>query len=460
MRTPPRQGRDSALHLHLDPVGGVAGDMFVAAVLDAFPQLAEPMLDALGKSGLPDDVTYRVVQQSDGVLLGHLFEVAKTSPTNSSNANHGVHRHSQGHGHGHVHEHGHSHEHCHEHEHAHEHLGSNQIHAGGPGHGHMPFSRVKDNLRTSSLDAVVRDRAIAIFHVLAVAEARVHGVNVDDVTFHEVGAWDSIADIVAAAFLISSLDTATWSCGPLPLGSGRINTAHGILSVPAPATVQLLTGFQVFDDGLPGERVTPTGAAILKHLNCTQPLGPTPRVLTRSGVGFGQRRLPGMSNVLRIMAFDDHRHPDTKSIALFSFEIDDQSGEDLAVGLERIRAFPGVLDVLQIPAFGKKGRMLAKIQVLAQPEFADQVCQCCLTETSTLGVRQQIVPRIVLDRNETAVRLNNADLRVKISQRPGGTPTAKAEMDDLAVLGIDRAAREALRRAAETQALESEPNDE
>lgn len=439
------------MHLHLDPVGGAAGDMFVAAVLDAFPDLASPMLDALGKSGLPNDVTCRVVDHTDGILTGHRFNVTKASQASHSHINPAASSHLQSHGH--LHSHGHAH-----HEHSHDQIVVSSHNAHGADH--MPFKRVKLQLGNSLLEPDVRDHAIGIFQLLAQAEAQVHGMSIDDVVFHEVGAWDSIADIVAAAYVISSLGKVEWSCGPLPLGSGRFKSAHGLLSVPAPATVELLTGFVVFDDGLPGERVTPTGAAILKYLNCAPSLGSTFRQLSGSGVGFGQRRLPGMSNVLRVLVFENLQPEPAAAVVQLSFEVDDQTGEDLAVGLERIRAMPGVLDVIQIPAFGKKGRMMAKIQVLARPEVSDQVCHACFSETSTLGVRHQVLPRIALDRNETQIPFDSGDLRVKTTRRPNGTITAKAEMDDLVSTGADRAGRDMLRRAAESRALEGAPDDD
>ena len=139
-------------------------------------------------------------------------------------------------------------------------------------------------------------RAIAIFAVLAEAEGRVHGIAPAEVSFHEVGAWDSIMDIVAAAALIEDIGAAGWSTTPVPLGSGRVRSAHGDLPVPTPATALLLEGLEVFDDGRPGERVTPTGAAILRHLMPGQGLPRRRLRLGRVGHGFGTKRFAGISN--------------------------------------------------------------------------------------------------------------------------------------------------------------------
>jgi hypothetical protein len=314
----------------------------------------------------------------------------------------------------------------------------------------VQWSTLRARLATSALDVKVRARAIDIFTHLAQAEARVHGMSVDTVAFHEVGAWDSIADIVAAAFLIEALGTCTWSLGPLPVGSGRVRSAHGMLPVPAPATALLLEGFACFDDGLPGERVTPTGAAILRHLAPAASLGRAPRRLVRSGCGFGSRRFAGLSNVLRVLEFSDDCALGTESdqVLAIRFEVDDQTGEDLAVGLDRLRALEGVLDVQQAASFGKRGRLFAAIQVLARPEMSESVTAACFRETTTIGLRLERLERRTLERRAARAQ---SGLRVKIAERPGGA-TAKAEIAD--VLDDDgHRARGALRAAAEAEVL-------
>ena len=306
-------------------------------------------------------------------------------------------------------------------------------------------------LEGSRLLAKVKRIAIAIFHELAQAEAAVHGKQVDTVAFHEVGNWDSIADIVAAATLIEAAGAASWSVGSLPLGRGWVETDHGRLPVPAPATTLLLRGFAFHDDGRHGERVTPTGAAILRYIAPSTGIGPSPRMLERTGIGFGTRRLPGMSNVLRVLAFKDE---DTvhEQVGVIQFEIDDQTGEDLAVALDHIRADDGVIDVVQTPAFGKKGRMVASIQILTRPEALDATAALCFRQTTTLGLRSRIEARSVLPRKAMTTA---EGVRVKLADRPGG-PTAKAEMDD-ADHQESHKARAELRHRAESQALETKP---
>ena len=460
--------------------------MFAAALLDAFPERADALAAGLAECRLHEIVRVRSEPFTDGVLRGRRFHAAPSSgsdpgsgpgPDAGSGAGH-PHRHESagepgpdrgrngegdpGHGpprnrrlgepsspedgDGGV---GES-----------EHGGGG--HSGpepsGAHHSHRRFAEIRAWLRASRLARSVAERAEAIFALLAEAEAEVHGIAVEDVTFHEVGAWDSIADVVCAAWLIDSLDPAAWSSAPLPLGGGRVRTAHGMLPVPAPATALLLRGLPTFHDGVGGERVTPTGAAILRHLDpAFEPAGLGGRI-ARTGHGFGSRRLSGMSNVLRVLVLDPASEPAPRpgaawreeTIGVCSFEVDDQTAEDLAVGLDRLRAADGVLDVVQTPAFGKKGRVAASVRVLARPEARERVIERCFAETATLGVRWQPVRRAALEREEAVADVAGEPVRIKRAHRAGGEVTVKAEMDDVANADGGRTGREERRRRAES----------
>ncbi len=388
------------MHIHLDAVGGVAGDMFAAALLDAFPHLKDDIL-AVVRSVAP--VSCEFVDHNDGVLRGHRFDVAPPK---------------------------------------------NERH-------HRHWSDIRSHLLAADLKAAVRNHAISIFTHLAEAEAKVHGIAVADVAFHEVGAWDSIADIVAAAALIVATGATSWSVGALPLGSGRVQTAHGLLPVPAPATAILLRGFETVDDGIPGERVTPTGAAILRHLRESAG-GSTPcrRVLGRSGLGFGTRKLPGLSNCLRVLVFDQVEASAAGShreLAVIEFEVDDQSPEDLAMGLDRLRAHQDIFDVVQMPVFGKKGRMMMHVRALARGDAVESAIDACFRETTTIGLRHHVVAGAALPRDVREVEVDGTKFRVKRVDRPGGR-TAKAEADD-AIAHETYARRATLRQRAERLAL-------
>jgi uncharacterized protein (TIGR00299 family) protein len=390
------------MHYHLEPVGGIAGDMFAAAMLDHHRDWQRELAAAIASSGLADGLAVQALPHADGMLTGHRFQV--TEPTAAGD---------------------------------------------GEAHSHRHWSEIRALLLGSRLAQPVLRRAIAIFELLARAEAEVHGQPVEAVSFHEVGAWDSIADILCAAWLIDRSGATSWSCSSIPLGRGRIQGAHGQLPVPAPATAALLRGFPVFDDGLDGERVTPTGAAILKYLAPTCAPERSPRVLLGQGYGFGSKVLPGLSNMLRISLFEDAPGGAVgEPIGVCEFEVDDQTPEDLAVALERLRQLPDVLDVLQTPVFGKKGRLGAQVRVLAALPRIDAIIDHCLIETTTLGVRWHAVNRRTLAREMGKHAIEGAQVRVKRAQRPDATVTRKAEMDDLARTPGGHAGRERLRQAA------------
>ncbi|MGU3388223.1 LarC family nickel insertion protein [Methylobacterium sp. D53M] len=427
------------MHIHLDALGGVAGDMFAAALLDAFPEHRAGVSASV--RAVDARIACAVSAHNDGILSGARFTVsapgAEPGPA--------PHRHAHTGQHDHPHAHDHSHDHGHDHAHD---------------HGHRPWSEIRAALEAADLAPAVRAHALGIFGHLAAAEARVHGIAVDAVAFHEVGAADSIADIVAAAHLIAALEARSWSVSALPLGSGRVRTQHGPLPVPAPATTLLLAGFATLDDGIPGERVTPTGAAILRHLCGDDPGRGRPRgILGRTGIGFGTNVLPGLSNCLRALVLEDGAasRPGRRDLAVIAFEVDDQSGEDLATGLDRLRAEPGIVDVVQMPVIGKKGRMMARIQVLVRPESLEAAVAASFRETTTIGLRYHPVEGAVLARAARTVEHDGRSVRVKIVARPGGR-TAKAEADD-ARDRPDHAARAALRREAERLALEQEQEE-
>ncbi len=427
--------------IHLDAVGGIAGDMFAAACLDAMPSLWPACETAIARLAPPQGVTAKTAKHSDGILCGSRFVVEEPGPAAGVSDGHAQpHHERQQHGH---HRHG-------------------AAHAGG--HAHTHWHHIRELLHNSDLPSATAKIATAIFTRLAAAEAKIHGVAIEDVSFHEVGAWDSIIDIVTAATIIAELDPCAWSVGALPRGRGLVRTAHGMLPVPAPATVELLTGFTLYDDGEDGERITPTGAAILNYLDPSQAAHPTPRRLLGSGIGFGTRSLKSRSNILRAALYGDPRPVTTPmvtpvttqdTVVVLRCEIDDQSAEDLAIALDHIRSSPGVLDVCQWPVFAKKGRIATALQVLAAHDAGDRIAALLFHETTTLGVRHSTVARATL-RRELAT--DDDGVRVKQAFRSAGT-TAKAERDDLASFD-GHAERMRRARLAEQRALQNSRTDD
>jgi uncharacterized protein (TIGR00299 family) protein len=383
----------------LDPVGGVSGDMFVAAALDAWPSFREPVLSAITESGLPPGCKVSLVERHSGGLAGagFVFEGDAAAPSGA-------------------------------------------------------YPALRRRLAEARLSPSVRDHALAILALLAEAEAAVHRVPIESVHFHELADWDTQADIVGAAAIIDLLAEARWQCRPLPLGSGTVRAAHGLLPVPAPATAHLLAGFSFrADDGIPGERVTPTGAAILRHVVSRSADGGRPGRLIASGMGAGSRQLPGIPNVLRVLGFAATEAAGDWVLTL-EFDIDDQSPEDLATGLEHLRALPGVRDVASFPGIGKKGRCLQAVRVMADPACRDAVVDAVFEETTTLGLRMRHEQRAVLARRTVVIEDESGPVRVKVADRRGRR-TAKAEADDVAARPGGTAGRARARRAAVARAL-------
>ena len=393
--------------IHLDAVGGVAGDMFAAAILDARPNLWPRCQVAISALNLPAGTSAHSETVTHKGFEGTRFTVQL--PRNGKLGN----------------------------------------------HGHTPWTTIRSMLVDAPLDAGVRNTAIGIFTILADAEAAVHGIAPDDVTFHEVGAIDSIVDIAVAAVLIDALAPCLWSVGPLPQGRGQVKTQHGYIPVPVPATAKILEGFLFVDDGENGERVTPTGAAILKFLEPAFSTDTAPRALMGTGMGFGTKEFESRANMLRAVFFSTHSTTATNDIVeVLRCEIDDQTSEDLAVALDHLRATDGVLDVCQWPVFAKKGRVAIALQILAQPARAEGITETILAETTTLGVRRTAQLRDILSRDH--VDVDGAD--VKLAHRPGGM-TAKAAIDDVSAIKTAKA-RGAQRRLAENQALGEERDDD
>lgn len=408
--------RGMSKHIHLDTVGGISGDMFAGALLQCFPATAAELQSVLTEAGFPGLVELSCEAHNDGILTGCRFHTKAIF--------------SQGAG-----------------KHHHHHHGSDQ----GHGHEHRHYADIRDRLQASSLDEDSRRHALGIFRQLAEAEAAVHGTDVDEVAFHEVGAWDSIADIVIAAWLIRRSGATSWSVSSLPRGRGLVETEHGALPVPVPAVTRLLRGYRFHEDGHEGERVTPTGAAILRYLEAGEFPARADMRLGAEGYGFGTRTFNGLSNVLRACVYEAPvgQGWHSQSLLMLAFEVDDQSPEDLALALERLRALDGVLDVSLHPVQGKKNRLSQGVRILCQPASRPSVIKLCLTETTTLGVREYPLQRHVLERMALTVEIDGHEYRVKLVSRPDGSLGMKPEIDDLAASGLDHIGREHLRRQIE-----------
>ena len=380
--------------VEIKPLGGIAGDMFAGACAALWPDLVAPCLADVRSAGLPDTVSVDFEPVRVNGFAAQRFRVGPTEemvvPTGD-------------------------------------------------------YRQIVARLEVSALARPVLRVALEILKGLGEAEAKVHDRPLSDVHFHELADWDSVADVVAAASFIARSGVTRWTIGPLPLGGGTVRTQHGVITVPAPAVLELLAGYDWIDDGIGGERVTPTGAAIVRYL--TRPGEGAAGRLAGAGFGAGTRRYDGMANVVQLVAFQTVEGAQTEPVTELAFDIDDMTGEEMAVAADRLRAQDGVLDVTLTPQIGKKGRAITLFRVLCRIEAAAHLIEACLTETSTLGVRRADLSRRVLPRHGVA-----GAPRVKIAERPDGNRSAKAESDDLAGAGL--AERRATARAAEHAALE------
>ncbi len=388
-------------HIHLDAAGGLAGDMFVAAMLDALPDL-QPRVFADLAAAIPAHCGQPTLSEglSGGVAARRFTLVANDNKAPAS-------------GHHHDHE-------DHHHDHA------------------VRFPEIARLISSARLHTGTADQAIAILRCLAEAESRMHHVPIEEVHFHEIADWDSLMDVVAAGSIAAALTHCTWSISDLPRGEGLVRTRHGLLPIPAPATVEILRGFRWRDDGIGGERVTPTGAAILAHL-VRNVHGRSGGVLYAAGTGAGTRELPGMPNILRALVFSqagthEITPEETDSVIVLSFDIDDMTGEEIAISADRLRATDGVIDLTIASRQGKKGRPVSEFRLLLNPSALDAVSEKCFWETTTIGLRWRTERRRCLPRSQETLDLEGNRVIRKRTLRPDGQPSLKVESDDIARL--------------------------
>lgn len=285
------------------------------------------------------------------------------------------------------------------------------------------FGTIRSILERATLPPRARTLALAAFHELACAEGRVHGVAPDDVHFHEVGGVDAIVDILGAALGVDALGMTSLAVGPLPLGSGIVDTQHGRIPVPAPATVELLRGFAVRPGDGAGEMVTPTGAAILRGFGAVSGAPPALRV-ARVGYGSGTRRLADRPNVLRVLLGEAVvAAPRAEEMLVIETNIDDMSPELYEYAVARLFA-AGAVDVTLVPAQMKKGRPAVILQVLAPPARRDDVAAVLFTETTTIGLRFHVVERLILAREIVDVDTPYGVVAVKVASGPAGRAAA------------------------------------
>jgi uncharacterized protein (TIGR00299 family) protein len=404
--------------LYLDIFSGISGDMFIGAMLDLgvdFKQL-EKELEKLKLDDYHLHVSRATKATIEGVKFDvHLEEDHHHDHDHDEHGHHSHHHHEDTHAtHDHAHSHGsHEDEHEHHHDHAHEHEHT---------HGRT-FSEIKALISRSTLSTWVKQKAVAVFHRVAVAEGKIHGKPPEAVHFHEVGAVDSIIDIVGACVALELLGTPRVLSAPVVEGIGWINCAHGRFPIPAPATLGILAErkIPISQCEEPAELVTPTGAAILAEF--AEGFGPMQNLTAeRVGYGLGTRNNKTRPNVLRAVLGQSGSATihdwETDTIVTVQSNLDDVSSEILGNFMEQAFA-AGALDVFYTPIQMKKNRPGILLSVLCTAQDAEKFSELIVRETSAFGVRRFTTERRKLKREINRVRTPFGEVEVKIGRLDG-----------------------------------------
>ena len=404
---------------YLECFAGISGDMLLGALVDAGVS-AELLRQVVSTLAVGAELDIHSVDRSgirstkvDVRVDGKLAEAADH------------HHHDHDHSHDHD-EHSHSHEHDHNHEHGH-----NHAHAHG-----RSWKEIRKLIAHAALREDAKTLALRTFELLAHAEAKIHGLPVDDVHFHEVGAVDTIVDIVCGAVGLCSLNVGRWYASPVNVGSGFVDCAHGKFPVPAPATAELLKGIPTYSSGPKKELTTPTGAALLRALECS--FGEPPGIVAEAiGYGAGTRNPERFPNVLRLMIGESAEAGGNRDrVTVLECAIDDATPQVLAYAVE-LAIENGALDAMASPVTMKKGRLGTLLTVLAKPQDAAAIEALLFRETTTLGIRRRNDERVILDRSFVTVETAFGRIRVKVASLGGEQRNALPEYED-----CRRAARE------------------
>ena len=304
-------------------------------------------------------------------------------------------------------------------------------------HNHRNYADIDMMIDNSSLANAVKERARLIFRRLAEAESKTHGVDINKVVFHEVGAIDSIIDIVGVAICLEYLGVDNIFTAPLPLGSGFVMTSHGRLPVPAPATAELLRGLAVHNQFGPGERVTPTGAAIVAALADVSGRFPSMTV-SKIGYGAGNADFEDCPNILRaFLGLKTTESNISDEIIVAETNIDDSTPEILGFVMERLLA-EGALDVFFTPIQMKKNRPATKLSFLCAPPQLDELARLVLTETSAIGLRHYCAARIKFERRTQSCETEFGPVRFKLLFERGSLIRSTPEYEECRRIALER----------------------
>jgi uncharacterized protein (TIGR00299 family) protein len=398
--------------LYFDCFSGASGDMVLGALIDAGVPLDE-VRRALGSLTISADSVWTERVTRAGISATR-FRVREEEVALD---------HAHDHVHGHDHDHAHQHPPAHDHETVHHHV-------------RRTLAEIDAAIDRSALSGAGKDRAKALFLRLGEAEAAVHGIPLDTVHLHEVGALDSIIDIVGAVHALEVLKADRIVASPLNVGSGSVRTSHGVYPVPAPATARLLQDAPVYAGPQAAELVTPTGALLVTSY--ADAYGPLPAMRLKTvGYGAGTRDFADTPNVLRVLIGEADAAAPARRVAVIEAEIDDMSPQIFGVLMERLLA-EGALDVFYTAIQMKKNRPGTLLTLIAAPDARERLTSTIFRETTTIGVRYREMARECLDRETVAVATPFGEVRFKVARRGGEVLNAAPEFDDCVRLARER----------------------
>lgn len=414
---------------YFDCFSGISGDMILGTLVDLGLD-PEYLKSELGKLKL-EEYRLEFIKTEKHSITATKANVILTEDTQHEHKHESEHEHSHEHEHESEHEHGHEHKHESEHEHGHEHEPEPE-HKHVEQAAHVHHSRNLNDIRKlieeSELSEEIKQKAISVFVRLGEAEAKVHGTTIDQVHFHEVGAVDSIVDIVGSVIGISALGIEKIYSSPLSLGSGFARSSHGVIPVPVPATMELLKGIPTRQTELKGELVTPTGAAVISTLAAG--FGPAPEMIVdKIGYGSGTKDFPEQPNLLRVSLGHTADNFESDTIKVIETNIDDMSPQVYDLLIDKLLEM-GALDVFLTPIVMKKSRPAIKLTALVNPQQLRDVCSCILAETTTMGVRIYETDRKKLSREMIEVETEYGKISVKLGKIDGEVVKALPEYDD------------------------------
>ena len=416
--------------LYLECKMGAAGDMLMGALLELVPN-SEQALEQLNALGIPG-VTYAMEKTAKCGILGTHVTVTVNGQEEHSH-DHGHEHHDHDHEHEHEHEHEHHHDHAmeaHEHEHDHEHIHDHDHdHDHDHEHHHHHHTSIADITHIMShlpLPETVRNNALGVYQAIAQAESKAHGMPVEEIHFHEVGAMDAVADVVGVCMLMDQLKVDQVCASPVHVGSGHVHCAHGILPVPAPATADLLRGIPSYGGEIQGELCTPTGAALLRQF--ATKFGSMPQMaVEKIGYGMGSKDFP-MANCVRAMLGQTEDTPGDQVVEL-QCNLDDMTPEDIGFAVETLLE-NGALDVYTTAIQMKKNRPGVLLSVLCHLEQRENMVGLLFRHTTTLGIRETEHRRYTLERSSRQAETPWGTVEVKWTQGWGVT-REKPEFDRL-----------------------------